>query len=250
MKKFKLALTFAVMTVFANSVPLQGQDASTKTESEPVYHVGEGVKPPRQIYGPAAEFTDKARKEGQEGVVVLELVVGTDGLPRDIKVTRSLTPDLDEAALDAVRRWKFSPGTKDGEAVAVLINAEISFSLGNQGRHRSPSAARSQGTLSGRACKDGGGIQSPRATYMPGPAFSEEEKGSEGAGHTGVVILSLIVSPDGTPKDVKVTRSLEPDLDRKAIETVNAWKFDPATRDCKPVAVQISVQVDFANHER
>src|SRR5260370_13630821 len=207
MKKFKLALTLAVMTVFPTSVPLQGQEASRKTESERVYLVGEVVNPPRQIYGPGAEYTDKARKEGQEGVVVLEMVVGTVGLPRGIKVTRSLTPDLDEAALDAVRRWKFSPGTKDGEAVAVLINAEISFSLGNQGRHRSPSGARSQGTLSGRACKDGGGITSPRATYMPSPVFSEEEKGHEGARHTGVGLLSLFVSPDRTPDYVKVTRS-------------------------------------------
>lgn len=247
MKKFKLALTFAVITAFANSVPLHGQDTSTRSESEQVYRVGGNVKPPRQIYGPGAEYTDKARKEGQEGVVVLEMVVGTDGVPRDIKVTRSLTPDLDEAALDAVRKWKFSPGTKDGEAVAVLINAEISFSLGNRDKHRSPAGTRSQRTLSEKACKDGGGIKPPRSTYMPGPVFSEEEKRNEGTRHTGAVVLSLVVSPEGTPREVKVARSLDPDSDQKAIETVNTWKFDPATRDCKPVAVQISVEVNFAN---
>jgi TonB family protein len=248
MKKFKLALTFAVMIVFANSVPLHSQDTSAKTESLPVYYVGGGVKPPRQIYGPGAEYTDKARKEGQEGVVVLEMVVTTDGSPRDIKVTRSLTPDLDEAALDAVRKWKFSPGTKDGEAVAVLINAEISFSLGNQDKHRSPAGTPPRPILSGTlGCKDGRGVKSPRATYMPGPVFSEEEKHNERVRHTGVAILSLVVSPEGTPREVKVARSLDPDSDQKAIETVNTWKFDPATRDCKPVAVQISVEVNFAN---
>jgi TonB family protein len=107
------------------------QDDSTKAAPETVYRIGGSVKPPRRIYTPAAEYTDKARKERKQGVVVIRMVVGADGLPRDIKVDRSLSPDLDESATDAVRKWKFSPATKDGEPVAVQVNVEVSFHLAN-----------------------------------------------------------------------------------------------------------------------
>ncbi|MGD0416473.1 MAG: energy transducer TonB [Terriglobales bacterium] len=105
------------------------QDDSTKAAPKPVYRVGVGVKPPREIYAPGPEYPKKARKEHQEGTVVLQMVVGSDGLPRDIKVARSLSPELDEAATVAVRQWKFVPATKDGAPVAVLISVEVSFHL-------------------------------------------------------------------------------------------------------------------------
>jgi TonB family protein len=76
--------------------------------------------------------------------------------------------------------------------------------------------------------------------------LTEEEKKNDKDGDKRVAVLSLIVSPEGKPKEIKVTKSLGPGLDKKAVEAVNTWKFDPATKDCKPVAVQISVEVTFA----
>ena len=105
------------------------QEESTKTAPEPIYEVGGSVKPPRQIYAPGPEYTTKARKEHQRGVVVLKMVVGADGLTRDIKVVHSLSTELDGAATVAVRKWKFAPATRDGEPVAVHINVEVSFNL-------------------------------------------------------------------------------------------------------------------------
>jgi TonB family protein len=98
------------------------------------------------------------------------------------------------------------------------------------------------------ACKVGDGVKPPRITVAPGPKFTEEEKKNDKPKYKGVAVLSLIVSPEGKPTDIKVTKSLGPGLDKKAIDAVNTWKFDPATKDCKPVAVQISVEVRF--HER
>jgi TonB family protein len=59
----------------------------------------------------------------------LQLVVGTDGLPSDIKVDRGLTPELEKAAIDAVKKWKFTPANKDGHPVPVQIKVEVSFNL-------------------------------------------------------------------------------------------------------------------------
>ncbi len=60
---------------------------------------------------------------------VLELVISADGLPENIKVTRSLDPGLDLKAIEAVRQWRFAPATKNGEAVAVEANVEVNFKL-------------------------------------------------------------------------------------------------------------------------
>jgi TonB family protein len=78
---------------------------------------------------PDPEYTEKARKEHREGTVLIRIVVGPDGTPRKVKVYRSLDPDLDESAVNTVKQWKFSPGTKDGEPVAVELIVEISFHL-------------------------------------------------------------------------------------------------------------------------
>ncbi len=94
-----------------------------------VYRVGGGVSAPRAIYDPDPEYSDEARKAKCQGTVLLWLIVGPDGKPRDIRVQQSLGMGLDERAVEAVRKWKFEPAMKDGRPVAVQVNVEISFRL-------------------------------------------------------------------------------------------------------------------------
>jgi TonB family protein len=130
MRNFQLALTLAMIAAFAQPLPLLCQEGSTKAAPEKVYRViGGDVKAPRAIYAPDPEYTEKARKERQQGTVLIRMVVGSDGLPRDVEVYRSLSADLDESAVNTVKKWKFAPGTKGGEPVAVQIIVEISFHL-------------------------------------------------------------------------------------------------------------------------
>jgi TonB family protein len=93
------------------------------------YHVGGGVRAPRPVFSPDPEFSEEARKNKFQGYVVLKIVVGTDGKTRDIAVLRSLGMGLDEKAVEAVRQWRFEPGTKDGKPVPVEVNVEVSFHL-------------------------------------------------------------------------------------------------------------------------
>lgn len=86
------------------------------------------VTPPHATYAPEPPYPTRALKEHVRGFVVLQVVVGADGLPRDVKVVRS-NPELDKAATDAVKTWRFSPATKDGKPVAVQINVEVHFNL-------------------------------------------------------------------------------------------------------------------------
>ena len=56
-------------------------------------------------------------------------IIGTDGKPHDITVQRSLGMGLDEKAMEAVKQWRFEPGTKDGQPVPVEVSMEVSFRL-------------------------------------------------------------------------------------------------------------------------
>ena len=88
----------------------------------------------------------------------------------------------------------------------------------------------------------GGGVSAPKAVYAPDPEYSEEARKAK---YQGTCVLMLIVGPDGHPRDIRVARSMGLGLDEKAMEAVKQWKFDPALKDGKPVAVAISVQVEF-----
>jgi len=98
------------------------------------------------------------------------------------------------------------------------------------------------GGIGGGVFRVGGGVSAPKVTYQPDPEYSEEARKAK---YQGVCVLSLIVGPDGKPRDVKVARSLGLGLDEKAIEAVNQWKFEPAQKDGKQVAVAINVEVTF-----
>ncbi|MGA6986904.1 MAG: energy transducer TonB [Terriglobales bacterium] len=93
------------------------------------FRVGGGVSAPKAIYSPDPEYSEEARKVKHMGVVVLWLVVGPDGKPRDIRVVRTLGLGLDEKAIEAVKNWRFEPALKDGKPVAVQVNVEVNFHL-------------------------------------------------------------------------------------------------------------------------
>jgi len=90
--------------------------------------------------------------------------------------------------------------------------------------------------------KVGGGVSAPRTIYAPDPEYSEEARKAK---YQGTIILYMIVTADGRPRDVRVVRSLGMGLDEKAIEAVRSWRFEPAKNDGHPVAVQINVEVSF-----
>jgi len=94
-----------------------------------VFRVGGGVSAPKKIYDPDPDYSEEARKAKYQGTCVLYVIVGPDGKPRDIRVSRTLGLGLDEKAIEAVKTWRFEPAMKDGKPVAVAINIEVSFRL-------------------------------------------------------------------------------------------------------------------------
>ncbi len=94
-----------------------------------VYQAGNGVTPPAVIMKYDPVYTDGAKKAGLSGSVTVSMVVGADGLARNVQVIGSLDPGLDRAATDALARWRFRPGSKDGAPVSVQTQVIFSFRL-------------------------------------------------------------------------------------------------------------------------
>jgi protein TonB len=94
-----------------------------------VFRMGGGVTAPTVLYKVEPEYSEEARKAKYQGTVVLYVEVDTNGRPRNLRVVRSLGLGLDEKAIEAVEKWKFRPGYKDGHPVIVAATIEVNFRL-------------------------------------------------------------------------------------------------------------------------
>jgi TonB family protein len=123
----QVAAANAAVKAAANDVPTR--TVMVDGVAEPVYHRGRGITFPELIYTPEPDFSDEARKRHIEGMVVLSAIVTSKGETTDVRVLNGLGHGLDEKAVEAVRRWKFHPGSKDGKPVSVELKVEVSFRL-------------------------------------------------------------------------------------------------------------------------
>lgn len=105
--------------------------AGAAQESGPPSRAGQGTTSPRVIREVKPEYTDAAKAAKIEGFVAMEVVVLEDGTVGNVQVIRSLDSrhGLDEQAVKAMKQWRFDPGRKDGKAVPVLVNVEMTFTL-------------------------------------------------------------------------------------------------------------------------
>lgn len=106
-----------------------GPGAGQSPAAGVVYSMSDVSQAPVLLYKVDPDYSEQAKKSRYEGIVLLRLIIDEDGIPRDIRVVQSLGLGLDEKAIEAVRHWRFQPGVKDGRAVSVDANVEVSFRL-------------------------------------------------------------------------------------------------------------------------
>lgn len=100
-------------------------------------------------------------------------------------------------------------------------------------------AAKSEAPVRSGTFRVGNGVSAPVVISAPDPNYP---LGSE---IEGTVVLSIVVGTDGLVHDVRVVRSLAPDFDANAAAAVKKWKFKPAQKAGKNVAVEVNVEVSF-----
>lgn len=115
-----------MLAVAAFSVVLVG---TAQAQSGEVYKIGQGITSPVLIKEVKPVYTKAAMDRKVQGSVELEAVILEDGTVGDTRVTRSLDDDLDQEAIKAAKQWRFRPGMKDGKAVPVQVDIELTFAL-------------------------------------------------------------------------------------------------------------------------
>ncbi|MGY0559561.1 energy transducer TonB [Luteimonas sp. A277] len=86
------------------------------------------VSGPRPIHSPAPTYPRSALRRGHSGEVLVRALVGVDGRPRQVEVIGSSSHRaLDQAALRAVRNWRFQPAMQDGQPVAEPVEIPVEF---------------------------------------------------------------------------------------------------------------------------
>lgn len=96
------------------------------------YRVGSaGVVSPEVIHEEKPQYTSEAMRAKVQGVVEIEAVINPDGSVGRVKITKSLDDrfGLDQKAIEAVRKWRFRPGTRFGQPASVVVDIELTFTL-------------------------------------------------------------------------------------------------------------------------
>ena len=139
MRNSQLFVFFAVLPI-AVSASLTAQDvASVRPENSPqqqdpaAVQVGGKVKPPKLLRQKDPKYPEAALKAGVSGTVLLRVVVDRNGTPGKVEVSKGIGDSpgddlgLNQSAIDAVRQWRFSPATKGGQPVAVIVTVQVAF---------------------------------------------------------------------------------------------------------------------------
>jgi protein TonB len=86
------------------------------------------MTPPQRIKNVNPVYPPQAQMDRVQGVVILTVTIGTDGRVTDVQVVRSI-PELDAAAIAAVKQWEYTPTLQNGVPVAVIMTVTVNFYL-------------------------------------------------------------------------------------------------------------------------
>lgn len=227
MPLFSVVVPLAVTVVFP--VGAGAQDA---------VRPGPGVAAPRVIKEVKPVYPPAVRTAGVAGSVQLQCVVRADGRVEDVKVTVPLHPELDKEALRALQEWRFEPGRRDGKAVPVLVDIEMTFTLRDEpaAPHKGPSLDSPEVQRPGKEITTPVAVSERRVGYTPGALQARVE---------GRIKLECVVLPDGTVGDVRVVERLHSELDEEAVRTLRQWTFKPGTKNGVAVPVRVEVEMTF-----
>jgi TonB family protein len=222
-----MAYFFAAACLFL-LVPAAG------AQTEAPLRAGNGVSPPRLLSKVEPEYSEEARKAKLSGAVMLHVVVRPDGQAGDMRVLRSLGLGLDENAMAAVTQWKFQPGEGEGRSVSVQATIEVNFRL--LPNHGFEPRWHTQRVV----------FQTAEGVMRPALLDAKFPPNGDPA-ETGSVTVSCLVDEQGSPVALRVEKSTASSLEAQALQIVRAWRFSPATKDGKPVAVRAMLEVAFGS---
>ena len=89
----------------------------------------EGMEPPVPVRTVAPKFPEEMRRNGNAGLVTVSCLIDEKGNVTEPKVVKSTNDAFSEPAVEALKKWKFKPAKKNGEAVAIRVNIPVQFTV-------------------------------------------------------------------------------------------------------------------------
>jgi TonB family protein len=206
-----------------------------------VHRIGNDVVGPILLNKIDPEYSEAARLAGLEGTVLLKAVIALDGTATDIRVVRSLGLGLDEKAIEAVRRWRFTPGLYKASPAPVLTDLAVNFFLpGRQSRWH----------MVGVTFHLSEGVSEPVFTHVEYPFGSgvarsaiDDARLVNAMRRFAAVRVSFDVDESGVPVHLHVESASEPIWGIEALIVLQPWRFSPGEKASVPVSVPGSIDL-------
>ena len=194
--------------------------------------VGE-IKPPKLIKLVKPVYPEEARREGVEGVVIVEARTDKEGNVAAVQVLRGIDPHLNKAAMAAVLQWKYEPMYIKGKPNGVVFTVTVRFKLKDKDKEIGDFA---------KGAIELGEDEKPKVLKKVNPVYPEELRK---AGIQGVVILKVKTDEQGRVAAVRVLSSESSLLNKPAIDAVRQWIYEVYYSKEKPKSVVFPVKVTF-----
>ncbi len=224
---------------------------SSAQEAVPAAHTGAAIAEqvgghisapiPTVLIDPEAPISGKFPKRG---FCLLGVTIDANGIPQNIHVVRSLDPELDSNAIEAVQNWRFKPALRDGGTpVAIAGTVEATFEYIEKEPvtfatfiPETPEKIQASIAHHDRKRPDLEPVNADEviARYMPQSRIS------------GRCLVSLMIDTNGVPQNVHVIKGLDSSLDMETVEMIEHLRFKPAMKDgTTPVPVGLIVPVRY-----
>ncbi len=191
-------------------------------------------------------------ESGNRGSVVMEITVDTQGNVTRPAVLKSSHPDFEAPAVEAVLNWKYKPGTRNGQPVAMRIRVPIIINDVERGKRTLPHTKfhafweiplNGSKDLPERFQYD----RHPRPLLTGAPVYPFDLLMKDVPGKATV---TFAIDPEGQPHVVKVENATLPEFGAAAAAMVATWRFKPATKDGKPCWALLSREQQFDKDDR
>ena len=192
----------------------------------------------------APVYPPLARQARIQGTVVLSIVINKDGEVRDPRLV-SGHPMLAPAAIEAVRQWKYEPFKSDDRPVEVETIVRVGFRMPEGSETSGPRAARPDSPPPvgiPKLVRVSAGVMQGLLEHKVDPEYPAEAKEKH---VEGMVVLNVDVDSEGNVARVELV-SGHPQLAAAAMDVVLQWKYRPFVLNEEAVAVETTVQVQFA----
>jgi TonB family protein len=180
------------------------------------------------------QYPDEARQQHSTGKVVLQIVIDSEGKVKEASV---LTGDaqLANAAVTAVKQWKFRPYLLNDEPVEVETTATVEFTA------EPPFVITPKPFHGPRMVRVAQGVMDKSMVKRVEPQYPQEAKNNH---IQGDVVIEVMIDTKGNIAKLNVIKG-HPVLAKAAVEAVSQWKYKPFTIQGDPVDVETTILIKF-----